>query len=138
MPGVPQISPEDAWAAIREQPDAVLVDVRTDAEWNFVGVPDISVAGKQVVLIAWQLYPAMSVNGQFAQMLSQAGIDHGQPVYFICRSGARSDLAARAAQDAGWVQAFNVADGFEGPVDAQGHRGTLAGWKAAGLPWMQR
>jgi rhodanese-related sulfurtransferase len=138
MSGVPQISAEASWAALREQPDAVLVDVRTDAEWNFVGVPDLSGAGKQVVLIPWQLYPSMAVNAEFAAMLDRAGVARDQAVHFICRSGARSNSAAMVAQAAGYGRVFNVADGFEGPVDAEGHRGTTAGWKAAGLPWLQR
>jgi rhodanese-related sulfurtransferase len=138
MSPVPEISPADAWAAIQSDSDAVLVDVRTDAEWNFVGVPDLSPAGKRVVLIPWQVYPSMGVNGQFAEMLHKAGVEGTNKVFFICRSGARSHAAAQAAQAAGFAQVFNVTDGFEGPVDGDGHRGSLAGWKASGLPWMQR
>lgn len=138
MAAIPDIAPADSWAAIQEDPQAVLVDVRTDAEWNFVGVPDISSTGKRVVLIPWQLYPSMAVNGQFVEALHKAGVTPENKVYFICRSGARSLAAAQAAQGQGYAQVFNVADGFEGPVDQQGHRGVAAGWKAAGLPWAQR
>ncbi|MCX7931998.1 MAG: rhodanese-like domain-containing protein [Rhodovarius sp.] len=138
MAVVPDISPEQCWAALRTQPDAVMVDVRTDAEWNFVGLPDLSAAGKRPVLISWQLYPSMQVNPRFLDMLAQAGVTPDHAVYFLCRSGARSLAAAQAAQAAGYGRVFNVADGFEGPLDAEGHRGRLAGWKAAGLPWVQR
>jgi rhodanese-related sulfurtransferase len=115
-----------------------LVDVRTDAEWNFVGVPDLSPADKQTVLIPWQVYPTMQRNGGFEDDLKQAGLTAENKLYFICRSGARSMAAAQAALAAGFLHVFNVADGFEGPPDAQGHRGATAGWKADNLPWRQR
>ena len=138
MPGVPDIPPQTAWEALASDPNAALVDVRTDAEWSFVGLPDLTALGKQVVLIPWQLYPSMQVNGGFAEHLRKAGLTPEHRIYFICRSGARSLAAGQAAQAAGFPHAFNLADGFEGPVDAEGHRGTVAGWKASGLPWRQR
>lgn len=135
---VPDVSPRAAHQALLEDPQAVLIDVRTDAEWNFVGLPDLSAAGKDVKLIPWQLYPTMQVNGAFAEHLHRAGVKPMDKLYFLCRSGARSLAAGQAAQAAGFPHAFNVADGFEGPVDVEGHRGTVAGWKADGLPWRQR
>lgn len=138
MASVPDIGPSETWAALRDDPMAALVDVRTDAEWNFVGIPELGQLGKQVVLIPWQVYPTMQVNGAFADHLARAGITPEHKVYYICRSGVRSLAAGEAAQDAGFRHAFNVAGGFEGPVDAEGHRGTTAGWKAEGLPWRQR
>lgn len=136
--GVPDVSPKEAWEALRNDAQAALVDVRTDAEWNFVGLPDLSSIAKQTVLIPWQIYPSMQVNGHFADHLHKAGLTPLHRIYFICRSGARSLAAGQAAQAAGFPHVFNVADGFEGPVDAEGHRGTVAGWKASGLPWRQR
>jgi rhodanese-related sulfurtransferase len=103
-----------------------------------VGLPDLMALGKQVVLIPWQLYPSMQVNDGFAEDLQAAGLTPGQKLYFICRSGARSQSAGQAAQAAGFAHSFNVADGFEGPVDGAGHRGSAAGWKASDLPWRQR
>lgn len=138
MTGVPDISPADTWAALQRDPQAVLVDVRTDAEWNFVGVPDLGGIGKQVALIPWQIFPTMQLNGHFAEHLRKAGVTAESRVFYICRSGARSLAAGQAAQAAGFPHAFNVADGFEGPVDGEGHRGNVAGWKATGLPWRQR
>ncbi len=137
MAGVPDVSPLETWEALRNDPQAALVDVRTDAEWNFVGLPDLTTIAKQTVLIPWQIYPGMQVNGHFADQLHKAGLTPLHRVYFICRSGARSLAAGQAAQAAGFPHAFNVADGFEGPVVAEGHRGTVAGWKAEGLPWRQ-
>jgi rhodanese-related sulfurtransferase len=138
MAGVPDVSPRAAWQALTSDPEAMLVDVRTDAEWNFVGVPDLSPVGKETVLIPWQVYPGMQVNGGFVEHLRRAGAKPTSKLYFLCRSGARSLAAGQAAQAAGFPQSFNVADGFEGPVDTEGHRGAVAGWKADGLPWRQR
>jgi rhodanese-related sulfurtransferase len=135
---VEDIPPQQVWEALRTDPKAQLVDVRTDAEWNFVGLPDLSDAGKQPVLIPWQVYPTMQVNGTFMDQVRQAGLTPDNKLYFLCRSGARSRAAAAAAQQAGFPHAFNIADGFEGPPDAAGHRGSTSGWKASELPWRQR
>jgi len=134
---VENVAPTQTWEALQADQNARLVDVRTDAEWNFVGVPDLHAAGKQTVLIPWQVYPTMQRNGSFEADLTQAGRTADHTRYFICRSGARSMAAARAARAAGFPHVFNVADGFEGPPDADGHRGHAAGWKADGLPWRQ-
>ncbi len=138
MSDVPESTPAETWRALNEDPRAVLIDVRTDAEWTFVGMPDLSATGKPVLPIAWQLYPSMAVNPGFIEELHRAGLGPEHRLYFLCRSGARSLAAARAARAAGFPHVFNVADGFEGPVDADGHRRTMAGWIAAGLPWRQR
>jgi rhodanese-related sulfurtransferase len=135
---VENIPPAQVWEALRADPKAQLVDCRTDAEWNFVGLPDLSPAGKQAVLIQWQVYPSMQVNADFAAQLSEAGFTPDHHIYFLCRSGQRSAAAAAAAQAAGFPYTYNVAEGFEGPPDSAGHRGTTAGWKARGLPWRQR
>jgi rhodanese-related sulfurtransferase len=135
---VQNVPPTQTWDAIKADPKAQLVDVRTDAEWNFVGIPDLSSAGKQAVLIPWQAYPAMNRNESFEDQLKKTGFTPDSQIYFICRSGVRSLAAAQAAQAAGFPHAYNVADGFEGPPDAQGHRGATAGWKADGLPWRQK
>ena len=135
---VENVPPLRVWEALRGEPKAQLVDVRTDAEWNFVGLPDLAPLGKQVVPIQWQVYPDMAVNDAFVDQLKQVGFTPEHHIYFICRSGQRSHAAAQAARDAGFQHAFNVAEGFEGAVDAHGHRGKANGWKAAGLPWRQR
>ncbi len=135
---VENVPPKQVWNALRQEPNAQLCDVRTDAEWNFVGLPDLSEAGKQPVGIPWQIYPTMQVNADFTDQLRQAGLTPEHHIYFLCRSGARSMAAAQAAQAAGFPHVYNIADGFEGPIDGEGHRGRLAGWKADGLPWRQR
>jgi rhodanese-related sulfurtransferase len=135
---VENVAPTQTWEALQTDEDAHLVDVRTDAEWNFIGLPDLNAAGKKTLLIPWQVYPTMQRNASFEAGLREAGLTAEHRIYFICRSGARSMAAAKAARAAGFPHVFNVADGFEGPPDVEGHRGTTAGWKADGLPWRQR
>ena len=135
---VDNIHTTDVWAALAENPLAALVDVRTDAEWAYVGLADVSASGKQPALIPWQVFPTMAVNPGFVDQLRAAGLTAEHHIYFICRSGVRSLAAASAAIAAGFPHCYNVADGFEGPPDAEGHRGQIAGWKAEGLPWRQR
>jgi rhodanese-related sulfurtransferase len=130
------VTPEQAWTVLRDEPDAVLVDVRTRAEWSYVGLPDLSAAGKDVVLVEWQTYPDGAVNARFTADLEAAGVAKDAPVYFLCRSGVRSVAAAQAAARDGWARSHNILDGFEGPHDAQRHR-AVSGWKVAGLPWVQ-
>lgn len=135
---VENVPPRQVWETLKQNPDAQLVDVRTDVEWNFVGVPDLAGAGKEAVLIPWQVYPSMQMNSAFGDQLKQAGFTPQHHIFFLCRSGVRSVAAAKAAQAAGFPHTYNIVDGFEGPADADGHRGTEAGWKAEGLPWRQR
>ncbi len=135
---VENVPPSKVWEALQEDAQARLVDVRTDAEWTYVGLPDLGEAGKRPVLIPWQVFPTMQVNGAFVDQLKQSGLTPEHHIYFLCRSGVRSLAAAQAAIQAGFPHAYNIADGFEGPPDAEGHRGTQAGWKADGLPWRQR
>ena len=135
---VENISPRQVWDALHAEPAAVLVDVRTDAEWAYVGLADLAEAGKEPVLIPWQIFPSMGVNSGFVEQMRKAGVTPAHHVYFLCRSGVRSLAAARAAAEAGFSFVYNIADGFEGPPDGEGHRGQLSGWKADGLPWRQR
>jgi rhodanese-related sulfurtransferase len=130
------ITPEKAWELLSENPEAVLVDVRTDAEWRFVGVPDLSGLGRDVVYIEWN-----SVNGArnenfVVELLERVPPRADRPVVFLCRSGNRSIGAAEAATEAGIAPSYNVLDGFEGHLDDLGHRGGT-GWRAIGLPWKQ-
>lgn len=135
---VENVAPDQVYRALMADPRARLVDVRTDAEWTYVGLPDLSATGRDPVLIPWQFFPTGQVNAGFMDQLQGAGLEADAPVYFLCRSGIRSTAAAALAGQHGFSHAYNIADGFEGPVDADGHRGVVAGWKAAGLPWGQR
>jgi rhodanese-related sulfurtransferase len=135
---IEDVSPAQAWEALLADPNARLVDVRTEAEWQHIGLPDLSPAGKEAILIQWQVAPAMRINPTFIKDLMAAGLSPEHHIYFICRSGVRSLAAAEAAREAGLPNAYNVADGFEGPPDHQGQRGTVAGWQASELPWRHR
>lgn len=132
---------EEAWELLRKEPGTRLVDVRTTAEWGFVGTPDLSGTGHDLICIEWQSYPSMAPNSAFVEQtkaaLERSGAGSDAPVLFLCRSGARSRAAAIAMTGAGFSRAYNVAGGFEGELDAQRHRGGKSGWKAAGLPWRQ-
>src|SRR6476660_6239571 len=130
------VTPEQAWTVLRDEPGAALVDVRTRAEWAYVGLPDLGDLGKEVVLVEWQTYPDGAVNDRFTAELDAAGVAKDATVYFLCRSGVRSVAAAEAATREGWALALNVLEGFEGPHDPQRHR-AVSGWKVAGLPWVQ-
>ncbi|UEM06067.1 rhodanese-like domain-containing protein [Skermanella rosea] len=134
---IPNVQPKDVWEVLRTDPSAKLVDVRTAPEWSFVGQPDMSSIGKAPVRIQWQVYPGMEVDSDFLHKLRMEGVEPEDKVYFLCRSGVRSTAAAKLAAENGYSQVFNIADGFEGPKDEQGHRGTVAGWKRSGLPWSQ-
>ena len=134
---VDNVSAREAWEALRTDPDSHLVDVRTDAEWQYVGIPDLRAAGKQAVLVSWQYFPSGNINPAFVEELRDAGLAPGHRLFFLCRSGVRSLAAAYAAREEGFASVFNIAEGFEGPHDARGHRGHVAGWKAEDLPWRQ-
>ncbi|MFK5997956.1 MAG: rhodanese-like domain-containing protein [Rhodobacterales bacterium] len=136
-------TPSDAWAGLKNITDSVLVDVRTKAEWSFVGIPDLAALGKQVILQEWKQYPDMSMNEGFvANLLEQFGGAAPSKIYFLCRSGARSMQAAQVVHQVFSAkgqptQCVNVLEGFEGDLDASRHRGITNGWKSRGLAWGQ-
>ncbi|GAB19189.1 hypothetical protein GOEFS_076_00180 [Gordonia effusa NBRC 100432] len=130
------VSPEQAWKQLETNPNAVLVDCRTQAEWNFVGVPDLEILGKATVFVEWVNFPDGQPNTSFVEQLREAGVTENNEVLFICRSGHRSIGAAQAAAAAGITKSYNIVDGFEGGLDDNDHRGSV-GWRAANLPWRQ-
>jgi len=109
--------------------EAVLVDVRTDAEREWVG----KVPG--AIAVALKQWPGMQLNPDFDAQL-QAAVPAGQKVVLLCRSGVRSVTAAQRAAALG-LQAYNILEGFEGDVNALGQRGHVGGWRHQGLPWRQ-
>lgn len=135
------VPPQDAWEALSTVEPATLIDVRTKPEWSYVGVPRLDALGKSLIQIEWNVYPSMAVAPRFAARLATElearGVGHDAPLYFICRSGQRSRNAAIAMTAAGYSKCFNVTSGFEGSPNAEGHRGTVDGWKVDGLPWVQ-
>lgn len=130
------LTPAEAWALLQDDPDALLVDVRTEAEWTFVGMPDLTELGRKVVAVPWVGWPGGERNERFLEELRAAGGEQASALVFLCRSGHRSAAAAEAATRAGLAPAYNLAQGFEGDLDADGHRGH-DGWRASGLPWRQ-
>ena len=138
---IEEVDVASAWSALQGNPRSQLVDVRTRAEWTYVGIPDLGAIGKRTVLVEWQTFPDQSVDPRFAERLANElqalGVQVDDDLFFICRSGSRSLAAARAMASAGYRACRNVTEGFEGPLDDDRHRGALSGWKAIGLPWLQ-
>jgi rhodanese-related sulfurtransferase len=131
LPYAGALTPREAFALLGAEPRAKLIDVRTRAEWEWVGrVPG-------AVLIEWNTWPGDTRNPGFDRELVAQVPDKSQPALFICRSGGRSHHAALLAKKLGYALAFNVLEGFEGDKDANGRRATVGGWKVAGLPWSQ-
>jgi rhodanese-related sulfurtransferase len=125
-----ELTPQEAAELLQLAPSAKIVDVRTRAEWDWVGrVPN-------AVEIEWNQYPGGVRNPNFLAELKRQ-VDPEALVMFLCRSGARSVAAATAATEAGYGDCYNILEGFEGDKDASGHRNTVGGWRKAGLPWIQ-
>ncbi len=130
LPYAGALEPAEAFALLQHEPSARLIDVRSRAEWEYVGrVPG-------ALEIEWKRWPGMVPNPDFLATL-QTAVDPQAPALFMCRSGARSSDAASAATAAGYSHCYNVLYGFEGDKDADQHRNTVNGWRAAGLPWIQ-
>ena len=130
LPYAGALLPAEAYELMQKAPGAKLIDVRTRAEWDFVG----RIPGS--VPIEWQTYPSSQPNPAFLDELS-AQTEKDAIVMFLCRSGARSHAAAAAASQIGYARSYNILQGFEGDKDAQGHRASVGGWQFAGLPWVQ-
>jgi rhodanese-related sulfurtransferase len=122
--------PAEAHIVLQQKPGAKLIDVRSRAELDFVG----RVPGS--VEIEWKSYPGMLPNPKFVEQLKQQ-VPADAVILFLCRSGGRSHETAVAALQAGYREVYNVLEGFEGDRDAGGHRNTVGGWRARGLPWTQ-
>ncbi|MBM3553978.1 MAG: rhodanese-like domain-containing protein [Alphaproteobacteria bacterium] len=137
MTALRDLSPREAWDLLEHDGGARLVDVRSRAEWTFVGVPDLARIEKSVAFVEWQHFPSQGLNPAFLDELAASGVAKNSATVFICRSGGRSRKAAEAALAAGWQSCFNLSGGFEGDLDPAKHRGMVGGWKVAGLPWFQ-
>ncbi len=130
------LTPAEVWDRLNRDAMAAVVDVRTHAEWVFVGLPDLSAPGRPLVKASWQLYPSMARNPGFLGELAAAGITPEHTLLLLCRSGVRSRAAAQFLTAQGFATCYNIIDGFEGQLDTAKRRG-VGGWKAAGLPWVQ-
>ena len=135
-PGQPYagaVTPQEAWALLQADPRIKLVDVRTNAERDWVG--RVAIPEGQHGAVQWSTWPGGVPNPDFLQQLEQVA-DRDQVLLFLCRSGVRSRHAAKAATENGYANSFDILEGFEGDKDAEGHRKGVGGWCKAGLPWM--
>ena len=129
-----QMELEEVWQRLADDDASLLIDVRTVAEWTFVGVPDLSPLDKEARFVEWTRFPGGDVNPEFVPEAT-SGVRPDQPLLMLCRSGARSAAAGQALLAAGFTDVSNVTAGFEGDLGLDQHR--HGGWKDA-LPWIQR
>jgi rhodanese-related sulfurtransferase len=133
LPYAGAVTPQEAYALLKSDPHIKLIDVRTDAERDWVGRVDIPAT--QHFAVQWNTYPGGVPNQNFLPQLSQAA-DRNNVLLFLCRSGVRSRHSAKLATEDGYINCFDILEGFEGDKDAEGHRKTVGGWCKAGLPWL--
>ena len=127
------VTPQEAFDLLRSGPTVKLVDVRTNAERDWVG--RVAVPEAQHLAVQWATYPGGAPNPDFGAQLER--VAHKDDVLlFLCRSGVRSRHSARVATELGYANAFDILEGFEGDKDDEGHRKTTGGWCKAGLPWL--
>jgi len=133
---VNQINPQNAFDILKNQKNSILIDVRTFEEINFVGAVDAMQFENRMLFLPWQVLPQMQLNTNFnTELLTQ--IDTSQELFFICRTGGRSNQSAELALKIGYKKCHNIINGFEGDLDNQFQRGKINGWKASNLPWRQ-
>lgn len=133
------VTAAQAWEALTNEAAAVLVDVRTEVEWNLIGKPDLSAHDKEPVFLQWVKMGGVNKNflPELEAALEERGVAKDAPIYFMCQSGGRSKMAAMQCTEVGYTRCYNIADGFEGDLDEHRHRNSVSGWKVAGLPWYQ-
>lgn len=134
LPYAGAVSPEEAWALLQANKNVVLVDVRTNAERDWVG--RVNLSEPQQLAVQWLLYPGSTPNPDFVAQLKAAVPDQDTVLLFLCRSGVRSRHGAKLATENGYTQCYDILQGFEGEKDAHGHRKTIGGWCSADLPWV--
>lgn len=140
---VEQVNPKTAFDILKNDENSVLIDVRTEAEFVFVGVVEDSQLKNKAILLPWLIYPNMSENNEFANKIEEnieaifGQKNKNARLYFICKTGGRSNMAAQFMKNIGYDNCFNIANGFEGEQDQNKHRSNINGWRAEGLPWRQ-
>lgn len=129
----------EAWDVLAQNPDAILVDVRTQVEWQLIGKPDLSSINREPVYLQWVTMQGINENfvDELKAALDERGVVSDAPIYFMCQSGGRSKMSAMQCTALGYTACYNIAEGFEGDLDEQQHRNSVSGWKVAGLPWTQ-
>ena len=134
LPYAGAVTPEEAWNLLQLDPAVILIDVRTQAERDWVG--KVSLQENQHAAVQWNLYPGGAPNPDFLTQLNSIVPDKDCRIVFLCRSGVRSRHAAKAATEAGYTQCFDILEGFEGDKNTAGHRKSVGGWCFRQLPWM--
>lgn len=125
------VTPRQAFDLLQRDPNALLVDCRTEIEFFYVGHPT------GAINVEWHMSPDFAENPRFAEEVLREAGSKDRPLLLICRSGKRTLDAGAALEAAGFTDVTNVLEGFEGDLDKDFHRGTLGGWRKAGLPWEQ-
>lgn len=128
---IKRINPQQAWTQLQNDQTTVLIDVRTSAEYSFVGHPTMA------VLIPWKELPTMDVNPDFIAQVEATVVDKNTPLILMCRSGQRSMQASQALLNAGYSNVSNMDEGFEGDPDQNQQRSNINGWRFHQLPWQQ-
>jgi rhodanese-related sulfurtransferase len=128
---IKNLDPKQCWDLLKDNTNAILIDVRTAIEHSFVGCPP------SAIHIAWKEFPGMQLNEQFVSQVESIVKDKDTPILLLCRSGQRSLAGAKALEESGYQYLINIAEGFEGDLDDEKHRGNIGGWKFHGLPWTQ-
>jgi rhodanese-related sulfurtransferase len=133
------VNPAEAWARLAAEARALLVDVRTKLELQLVGGPDLAGLGREPVQAEWMTQQGANPGfvGEVKALLAARGADQDTPLYFLCRTGGRSRMAAGQLTREGYTACYNIVEGYEGDLDAHGHRNSITGWRARGLPWRQ-
>ncbi|MBR7801069.1 rhodanese-like domain-containing protein [Undibacterium fentianense] len=134
LPYAGAVTPAEAFQLLQSDPKIVLVDVRTNAERDWVG--RVNIPEEQHYAIQWSLYPGGTQNPDFISQLEAAIPNKNVVILFLCRSGVRSRHGAKLATENGYVSCFDILQGFEGDKDHLGHRKTIGGWCSAELPWL--
>ena len=140
---IEQINPNNAWKDLRENPNSILVDVRTTIEHKFVGVVNDSKLENKMILLEWLIFPLMEENNEFQNQIEESlnsifkeNIKETK-LYFLCKTGVRSNMAAQFMSNLGYKNCYNIINGFEGDYNEKQQRGFVNGWKANNLPWIQ-
>ena len=132
------ISSIEAWEILKSDKTSILIDVRSQAEWAYVGVTDLASINKNAAMIEWKSFPDMTINPNFIKQVKEICTGPNVLIFSLCRSGQRSIATSRALTEAGFKNCYNVLEGFEGDKNNKEHRGQSGGWKFYGLPWKQQ
>jgi len=132
------VSSLQCFEILSNKTDTYLIDVRTQPEWEFAGIPDLSIINKKIIFVSFLIYPHMDKNKDFEKEILNQRIKKNDHLYFICRSGQRSLNASELLINSGFYNCFNVVDGFEGELNSHRKRSLINGWKYNNLPWKQQ